>query len=42
MAGKRRRHSDLEDHNSRSFLELLTVLGADIVLYGNVERDELS
>ena len=42
MAGKRRWLGDLEDHDSRSFLELLAVLGADIMLYGNIKRDKLS
>ena len=42
MAGKRRWLGDLEDHDSRSFLELLAVLGTDVMFYGNVKRDKLS
>ena len=42
MAGKRRWLSDLEDHDRRSFLELLAVLGADVMLYRNIKRDKLS
>jgi hypothetical protein len=42
MTGKRRWLGYFEDHNSRSFRELLAMFSANIMLYRNFKRDELS